>query len=143
MGRSGPHLIRSSLGPPKSSTQTASRYLQPFLQGKRSVQPLLHNSGQSVPILYNGPPPHSKLPLSMSFPVKIVVSHGTIWTPSNTWFLGHTRVLNPNGISIGSAVLSEPTTVTDRQTDNPFYSVCNNRPHQRTSYCDAANNTEL
>jgi len=27
---------------------------------------------------------------------------------------------------------------TDRQTDRPRYSVCNNRPHLRTSYCDAA-----
>jgi len=30
---SGLHLIRGSLGPPKSSTQTASRSVQPFLQG--------------------------------------------------------------------------------------------------------------
>jgi len=33
MGASGPHLIHGSLGPPKSSTQTASQSLQPFLQG--------------------------------------------------------------------------------------------------------------
>jgi len=39
--------------------------------------------------------------------------------PSNTWFLGPIRVLNPNGISIGSAVLAGLTTVTDRQTDRP------------------------
>jgi len=37
--------------------------------------------------------------------------------PSNTWFSGPTRVLNPNGISIGSAVLAGLTSVTDRQTD--------------------------
>ena len=29
-----------------------------------------------------------------------------IWTPSNTWFPGPTRVLNPNGISIGLAVFA-------------------------------------
>ena len=32
-GRSGPHLTHDSLSPPESSTQTASRSLQPFLQG--------------------------------------------------------------------------------------------------------------
>jgi len=61
-----------------------------------------------------------------------------IWTPSNTWFTGLTRVLNPNGISIGAAVFAGLTNVTDRQTDRPCYSVGNNRPHLRTQYCDAA-----
>jgi len=37
--------------------------------------------------------------------------------PSNTWFPGPTRVLNPNGMSIGSAVLAGLTDVTDRLTD--------------------------
>jgi len=32
-GWSGPHLIHGSLGPPESTTQTASRSVQPFLQG--------------------------------------------------------------------------------------------------------------
>jgi len=40
-----------------------------------------------------------------------------IWTPSNAWFPGPTRVLNPNGISIGAAVFAGLTSVTDRQTD--------------------------
>jgi len=40
-----------------------------------------------------------------------------IWTSSNTWFSGPTQVLNPNGISIGSAVCAGLTTVTDKQTD--------------------------
>ena len=65
---------------------------------------VLHSSPHSVPVLYNGPAlPLSKLPLPMG-----------AWTPSNTWFLGPTRVLNP--ISIGSAVFAGLTTVTDRQT---------------------------
>jgi len=63
----------------------------------------------------------------------IAPSHGGIWTPSNTWFLGPTRVLNPNDISIDSAVFAGFSTVSDRQTDRqtgrPRYSVCNNRPH--------------
>jgi len=49
-------------------------------------------------------------------PLKIASSHGGIWTPSNTWFLGPTQVLNPNGILIGSAVFAGLTSVTDRQT---------------------------
>ena len=37
--------------------------------------------------------------------------------PSNTRFPGLTQVLNPNAISIGSAVFAGLTSVTDRQTD--------------------------
>jgi len=33
MGRSGPHVIHSSLGPPESSTQMVTWSLEPFLQG--------------------------------------------------------------------------------------------------------------
>jgi len=51
------------------------------------------------------------------FPLKISPSYGGIWTPSNAWFPEPTRVLNPNGISIGSAVFAGLTTVTDRHTD--------------------------
>jgi len=95
MGASGPHLIHGSLGQPESSTQTVYRCVQPFL----------HSWPQSVPILYHGTP------------LKIASSHGGIWTPSNTWSLSPTQVLNPNGISIGSAVFAGLTSVTDRQTD--------------------------
>jgi len=49
-----PHLIHSSLGPPKSPTQRTSRLVQAFL----------HSSQQSVPILYDGPPlPPFELPI--------------------------------------------------------------------------------
>jgi len=37
-------------------------------------------------------------------PLKIAPSHGGSGPPSNTWFLGPTRVLNTNSISIGAAV---------------------------------------
>jgi len=37
-------------------------------------------------------------------------------SPSNTWFLGPSRVLNPNSISISSAVFAGLTNATDRQT---------------------------
>jgi len=38
-------------------------------------------------------------------------------------------VLNPNGISIGSAVFAGLTSVTDRPTDRLRYSVGNNKLH--------------
>jgi len=41
-----------------------------------------------------------------------------IWSPSNAWFLGPTRVHIQNDISIGSVVLQDSlTVVADRQTD--------------------------
>jgi len=70
-------------------------------------------------LLYSGPP----------IPVKIAHSHGECWPASNTWFFWPTQVLNTDGISIGSADFAGLTSVTDRQTDRPRYSVCNNRPH--------------
>jgi len=53
-------------------------------------------------------------------------------TPSNTCFFGCTRVHIPNGILIGSVVSAGLMTVTDR-TDRPRHSVCNNRPHLRST----------
>jgi len=41
---------------------------------------------------------------------------GASETLSNTQFPGVTRVLNPNGISIGAATFAGLTSVTDRQT---------------------------
>ena len=55
------------------------------------------------------------------FPLKIVPSHGGIWTPSNTYFPGPTRVLNPNSSSISSVIFAWLTSVTDRPTDRPLY----------------------
>jgi len=42
---------------------------------------------------------------------------------SNTWFPGPTRVLNPNGILIGSAIFAGFASVTDCQTDLATQSV--------------------
>jgi len=51
-----------------------------------------------------------------SFGLKIAPSHGGSG-PRLTWFLGPTRVLNPNGIWSGSAVFAELTS--DSQADRP------------------------
>jgi len=54
-----------------------------------------------------------------------------IWTPFDTWFPGPTRVLNPNGISISSAVLAGLTSVTDRPTDHASRSATIDRIYVR------------
>jgi len=53
-----------------------------------------------------------------------------IRTPSNTWFLGPTRVHNPNSISIGSAVLQGSRSW---QTSRPRH-ISNNRLHLPGTY---------
>jgi len=64
---------------------------------------------------------------------KIAPSHGVIWTPSNTRFLGTSRVLNLNGISIGWAILHGSLLwQTERRTERPRYLVGNNRAHLHT-----------
>ena len=79
------------------------------------------------PILYSG------TPLS---PLKIAHSHWEIWTPIKYVVPGAYPSPNPNGISIGSAVLAGLTNVTNRPTNRPtdhaIYSVGNYRPCLRT-----------
>jgi len=91
---SEPHLIHGPSDPRESSTRTASRLVQPFL----------HRSPQSVPILYNG---RSLPPQNCPFP------WGSGLVP---W--AH-QVRNPNGTSIRSAVFVELTSVTDKPTNRP------------------------
>jgi len=55
--------------------------------------------------------------MGRSFPPKLPLPMGGSGPPSNTWFPGPTRDLNPNGISIGAAVFAGLNSVTDRQTD--------------------------
>jgi len=47
---------------------------------------------------------------------KLPLPMGGSGPPCNTWFPGPTRVLNPNGILIGSAIFAGLTSVTERQT---------------------------
>jgi len=93
-----PHLIHDSLDPSKPVTQMASRSVQPFCTDDRIVS-LYFTMGR---------PPPQNCPLPWK-----------IWTPSNTWFPGPTRVLNQNGNSIGSTIIAGLT--------NVHYSVSNNR----------------
>ena len=51
------------------------------------------------------------------FGLKIALSVWGPGPPSNTWFLGPTRVHVPDGISMGPTVFTGLTVVTDRQTD--------------------------
>jgi len=64
---------------------------------------------------------------------KIAPSHGGSGSPSNTWFSGPTRVLNPNGISISSAIFAGLSSVTDRQTDHATRSVTIGRIYVRST----------
>ena len=71
------------------------------------------------------------------FPLKISPFHGGSRPPSNTWFLGLSRVLNSNSISIGAAIFAGLTSVTeiptDRPTDHATWSITIG-----CIYCDAA-----
>ena len=99
----------SSLNPSKSTSQMASPSIQPFLQ-------LMADSAYTLQWAVPFPPQNCPF-TSASGP------------PSNTCFFGPTRVHNPNGITIGSAIFAWFTIVTDRLTDRPSYSLCNNRLH--------------
>jgi len=73
MGDMDPHLIQDLLGPPESSTQTASQLVQPVLFSRFCTD------DRRVFLYFT---------VGCPFPLKIAPSHGGIWTPSNTWFLG-------------------------------------------------------
>jgi len=127
-----------------SLTQMASRSVQPFLHSAQQTVSILHN-GRPFPPTFplpmgilqsirhsisiglavcaqlkaNSPYTLQLAPLSP----KIASSHRGSGPPSNTWFLGPTRVLHPNSISIGSAIFAGLTSVTDRETDHATCSV--------------------
>jgi len=49
----------------------------------------------------------------------LYLTHGSLGQSESSTHSGRTRVLNRNGISIGSTVFAGLTTVTDGQTDRP------------------------
>jgi len=100
-----PHLIHAFLGPAESTSQTASRSVQPFLQ--------------RVPILYNGPPiSPSKLLLRIGGYVPHLI-HPNDLSVSSVLFAGLTTLIDRQ---------------THQPTDRPpYYSVCNNCPYLYSS----------
>jgi len=94
------------------------------LTASRSVQPFLHSSPQSVPILCNGRPP-SKLPFPMGTS-EPNVTHGSL---SQLEFITQMASL-----SVQPFLQCSRLWQTDRLTDRPRYSVCNNRPHLQYRY---------
>ena len=63
-------------------------------------------------------------------PLKIAPSHGGSGPPSDTWFPGPSRVLNPNGISMTSPFLQGSLVwQTDWQTDHTIRSVTTGRTY--------------
>jgi len=119
LGQYAPHLIHAML-PCTQQSPHPKRYLDRFSR---------FSTTHGIDALH--------FTMGCPFPLKIALSHRGIWVPSNACFLGRTRLHNPNGISIGSAVFAGLTTVsgrsTDPPTDRPRYSACNNRPHLRTT----------
>jgi len=95
------HLIHASWIPPKSTSQTASRLVQPFCTA------------------------HSRV--AILSPLKLTLRMRESGPPSNTCFLGPTRCRNPNSTSIGSAIFLGLTTVTDRPTQHGTPSVPTDR----------------
>jgi len=110
MGRPFPPKLPLPVG---SETPSNMRFLGPI----RVQNPNGISTGSSVFAQMTAECPYT-LQRQAPFPSKLSLTTepGGIWTPSNTWFPGPTRFLNPNGISIGSAVFAELTSVTDRQT---------------------------
>ena len=74
-----------------------------------SVEPFLHRSPQTVPVLYNRPP----------LPLKITALQGGSGPPSNTCFLGPPKSSTQTASRLFQPFLqcSVLTSVTDRQTD--------------------------
>jgi len=62
------------------------------------------------------------------FPLKIVSSHEVSEPPCNLWFLGPPSPQPKRHLDRFSR-LCRVTIATDRPTDRPRYSVCNNSPH--------------
>jgi len=99
MGGSGPHLTYDSLGQseptspqPKQHHRRFSRFCTDYC---------------SVSLYFT---------MGRPFLLKLAPSHGGSGSPSDTWFSGTTRVLNPNGMLIGKAIFAGLINVRDRQT---------------------------
>jgi len=150
-------------GPLESTTQMANRQVQPFLHSSRQKVTILYNgcpfpknfpypwgSGptfNTIPWAHPKPKWHldqfrrfcTECPYTLQWdapsPQNCTFSW-RIWTPSNTWLLVCTHVLNLNGFSIGSSIFAWHTSVTDRPTDHANRLVTIGRIYVKL-YCDA------
>jgi len=86
-----PHLTHASLDHLQSTSQAASGSVQPFCTADSTESPYTLQCILCLCMWESG-------------------------LPSNTQFLGHTRVHNPSGISVSSAVFPRLAIATDRQT---------------------------
>ena len=68
---------------------------------------------------------------------KLLLPLGVSGPLSDTWFFGPTRISLLNGISIGSFLQGSQTW----QTDQPYYSVCSNKPLSVANAALCANNS--
>ena len=92
-----------------------------FLRATRVHSPNGKSIGSAVPAYLTAESPYAYMQWAILSP-KLPFPMGLSGPPCNTWFHGPTRVLNPNGISIGSAVFAGltrecPYTL---QWDSPF-----------------------
>jgi len=112
-------LIYASLGPLKSTSQTASPLFKPFL----------HSSWLKVR--------YCTLRLS---PQNCPSTCG-IWTPSNIWFPGQPSPHSEQHVDRFSCYCRAHDR--DRQTDRPRYSVCSNRLHLHSTITWPNNKTSV
>ena len=63
------------------------------------------------------------------FPLRIATPHVGIWTPSNMLSPYPTRHLDRFSRLAELTIVTDRLTPTNRQTDRPRCTVCNNRPH--------------
>ena len=84
-----------------------------YLLGSAFLQSLVSIAGELLILLFQP----AICRADNVFTVKIAPSHGGSGLPSNTWFLGPTRVQTANSISIGSAIFAWLKIVTERPTN--------------------------
>jgi len=123
-----PFTLRLCLRKPASATEWRTQPNLEHLMKTSSItsgqinltKRLHHHRTQMVdPILYSEP---TLPPKNCQWPWRSAPL-------SNTWFLGPTQAHNQNGILIRSAFLQDSRLwQTDRPSDRPCYSFCNNRP---------------
>jgi len=109
-----------------SSSQHQSGLIAPFMT---ALLQWVQKTQQLVKVIWQkaASPPHMDgIPYTLHWatpsPKNCHFPRG-ICTPFNTWFLGSTRVHNPKGILIGSAIFAGLTSATDRPTNHATRSV--------------------